>query len=109
MLAYHAQWLDASASLTQEVGGWLYGLLARLSLPLHPEAAALVRQVYRRCVVLRSGMGGGGGGGGGGDREGLGRLNTLVTITGTFFEQAEGEEEEERGMEEEEEEEGEIR
>ena len=83
----------------------------RLSQPLHPEAAALVRQIYRRCYVLRAT----------GtytqaqtqtqtqtpaskeeeeEEESLGRLNTLLAVTGTFFQQAEGGEREEGEVEE---------
>jgi len=88
--------------------------LNRLSQPLHPEAAALVRQIYRRCYLLRAHfiLPPPAAAAEEGDEEGmedeeegpvavLARLNTLIAITGTFFEQAEG------GQEEEEEEEGE--
>ncbi|KAM3569977.1 hypothetical protein VYU27_007947 [Nannochloropsis oceanica] len=107
LLAYHAQWFDSSSSLKYAQGAWLFALLARLSQPLHPEAAALVRQIYRRCYLLRAHFplpnpaAEAGEGreeeerGIEGEDEGpvavLGRLNTLIAITGTFFEQAEGE------------------
>ena len=39
--------------LTPARGRWLYALLARLEKPLHREAAACIRQLYRRCCSLR--------------------------------------------------------
>lgn len=72
-----------------------------LSQPLHPEAAALVRQIYRRCWTLRASLPpqppaavavAGGEEGEGEERRGhLARLNTLIAVTGIYFRQGEGE------------------
>lgn len=85
-----------------------------LSQPLHPEAAALVRQLYRRCWTLRAALPslpsppqpqptaaataaalaseeGAGEEEGEERRRHLARLNTLIAITGTYFSQGEKE------------------
>lgn len=63
-------------------------MLNRLETPLTVDTAALVRQLYRRCFTLRATL----------CVEGqdpqelcdhLGRLNTLLAITGHFFRQGE--------------------
>ena len=66
-------------------GQWLYGLLARLEKPLDRTMASLLRELYRRCCLLRAAL-----------VEDdhtfdvqIASLNVLIVITGSYFGQGE--------------------
>ena len=84
LLAMHTDWL-AGRDMSVARGQWLYGLLARLEKPLYQDAAAVVRQLYRRCCELRAGLLG--------DSatfaQDLATLNVLISLAGTYFGQGE--------------------
>jgi len=84
LLAYHAEWLE-ERSLSIARGKWIYSILAKIDKPLHQDIAAFIRQIYRRCSILRSNL----------DvtseslEEDLAILNILIAITGFYFGQSE--------------------
>ena len=71
-------------AMTTNRARWVYGLLARLAKPLHRDDAAAVRQLLRECCVRRAGLDAKNGARAG--RE-VSLLNTLIAITGIYFEQ----------------------
>ena len=83
-LAHYAQegWHPCSVQRTL----WLYALLARLEKPIHRNDAAvlygLLKALTRARATLTSLVQD--------DREGLARLNVLITIVGIYFEQGGG-------------------
>ena len=83
LLTLHCSWLQDS-NIDEVRGQWIYGLLARLEKPLYQDAAAIVRSLYRRCCELRACV----------DEDGdtfdtdIAALNVLISITGTYFRQA---------------------
>ena len=88
LLAMHTNWLN-STEISEAKGQWLYGLLARLEKPLYQDSAAVVRQLYRRCCILRSQLAGA-------ETQrcptfdvDIAALNVLISITGGYFRQAE--------------------
>ncbi|CAI5714874.1 unnamed protein product [Hyaloperonospora brassicae] len=79
LLDYHAAWLSEEAtSLSRARAVWMYALMARLDKPVHAGVAATIRQILRRCWILRcelempSGVQ-------------LKSLNVLIVIAGHFF------------------------
>lgn len=85
LLATHTDWLCAR-DLTLPRAQWLYCLLARLEKPLYQDAAAVVRQLYRRCCELRAALSTEAGT----FAQDLAALNVLVCIAGAYFGQGEG-------------------
>lgn len=82
LLEYHTEWLEDESALSRVRGVWIYALLARLDKPVHAGVAATIRQLLRRCWLLRSELPG--------DAEvaagqELKALNVLICITGDFF------------------------
>ncbi|XP_034050944.1 gem-associated protein 2 [Thalassophryne amazonica] len=72
-------WFEDRDFLPQ-LGRWLFALLACLEKPLLPEAHSLIRQLARRCALLRSTL----------DREDDARLpalNLLICLVARYFEQ----------------------
>ena len=65
-------------ALTRDRATWLYALLARMEKPLHREECVGVRMVLRECCRRRWELG---------TREELALLNTLIAISGVYFEQ----------------------
>lgn len=85
LLSTHTDWLG-ERDLTLPRAQWLYCLLARLEKPLYQDAAAVVRQLYRRCCELRAALSKGAET----FAQDLAALNVLVCITGSYFGQGEG-------------------
>jgi len=83
LLTLHCDWLQDS-NIDEGRGQWLYGLLARLEKPLYQDAAAVVRSLYRRSCELRACI----------DEDSgtfdtdIAALNVLISISGTYFRQA---------------------
>lgn len=44
-------------SFCYETGVWLYGLLATLEMPLHPDTHHLIRSIARKCACIRACLG----------------------------------------------------
>ncbi|XP_076027616.1 gem-associated protein 2 isoform X2 [Genypterus blacodes] len=63
-----------------QLGRWLYALLASLEKPLIPEAHSLIRQLARRCALLRSTLESQ-------EDERLSALNLLICLVARYFEQ----------------------
>ncbi|XP_071389116.1 gem-associated protein 2 isoform X1 [Centroberyx affinis] len=63
-----------------QLGRWLYALLACLEKPLLPEAHSLIRQLARRCALLRSTLESQ-------EDERLSALNLLICLVARYFEQ----------------------
>ena len=81
---YHRTRSAHAYAMTTNRARWVYGLLARLAKPLHRDDAAAVRQLLRECCVRRAGLDAKNGARAG--RE-VSLLNTLIAITGIYFEQ----------------------
>ena len=73
----------------------IYSLLSRLEKPIHGITSAAIRQLYRRCCVLRSELpidlenSGTGLDFSGAMETELARLNVLISISGSYFGQGE--------------------
>ncbi|KAF1333544.1 Gem-associated protein 2, partial [Globisporangium splendens] len=89
LLAYHTDWLEEEGVLLSRARAvWIYALLARLDKPVHAGVAATIRQLLRRCWLLRNEFSSS-------DDDDdddvwalrLKSLNVLITITGDFFAQ----------------------
>lgn len=81
LLEYHTDWLEDESALSRARGVWVYALLARLDKPVHAGVAATIRQLLRRCWLLRSELPCA-------DADAsqeLKSLNVLICITGDFF------------------------
>jgi hypothetical protein len=70
------------AVISHAEAAWLYGALARVDLPLLPEAAADVRRIFVICHQLRRGLATSEGSI---DHPLIGLLNTLLVVAGRFF------------------------
>lgn len=85
VLSYLISWLDESDRLNVECSQWLYAMLARIEKPLHRDTVAAIRQLYRKCCVLRCKL----------DKisdgfnADLASLNVLISISGYYFGQGE--------------------
>lgn len=88
--------------MSEVFGGWVYALLARLEAPLHRDLIASIRQLYRSCCTLRLQLekpsvsaieemetedGQVHMGEHGSDANALAVLNTLIVISGVYFQQ----------------------
>jgi Survival motor neuron (SMN) interacting protein 1 (SIP1) len=76
---FNTHWFESSGSLSTSRSRWIYALLARLETPVYQDTVAILRQLYRRCCLLRAGLGKGE------VEEQLARLNILIVLTGAFF------------------------
>jgi len=88
-LAYYVQegWDPTTPNLTR----WLYSLFARLEKPIHRNDAAVLFSLLRALTRARANFKVSDGNLiNDKDREGLARLNVLLTIVGIYFEQAGG-------------------
>lgn len=80
----------ATPSLSPLCGQWLYSLLARVEKPLHRDVVASIRQLYRRCCVLRNQLPLKHQDTASEDFQlDLAALNTLISISGYYFGQGE--------------------
>ena len=92
---HHVHYLvEWKMALTRDRATWLYALLARMEKPLHREECVGVRGVLRECCRRRWELELPTGEEKGRDdddskraREQLALLNTLIAITGVYFEQ----------------------
>lgn len=89
VLFYLVDFLEDNNAATQlligNLGQWIYSLLARVEKPLHRDTVALIRQLYRRCCILRNQLSAN-------DEffdSKLAILNTLISISGYYFGQGE--------------------
>lgn len=89
ILGYHVEWLT-TRQLSSSRGKWLYSLLAKLEKPLHQDISALMRQLYRRCSILRYDLTNNNNNN---NKltfdDQLAVLNLLISITGSYFGQGE--------------------
>jgi hypothetical protein len=74
--------------MTPARGKWMYSLLAKLEKPLHQDMSAMLRQLYRRCSILRYELTDSTNNRVSLDDE-LAVLNVLISITGSYFGQGE--------------------
>uniref|UniRef100_K3WHS7 Gem-associated protein 2 n=1 Tax=Globisporangium ultimum (strain ATCC 200006 / CBS 805.95 / DAOM BR144) TaxID=431595 RepID=K3WHS7_GLOUD len=91
LLAYHTDWLEDDVVLLSRARAvWIYALLARLDKPVHAGVAATIRQLLRRCWLLRNELSSSYSSDSNDDSVWalrLKSLNVLITITGDFFAQ----------------------
>jgi len=88
LFEHHVSWLveaDKPALYTHQ-SVWLFALLARIDMPLTPDAEASVRSLLVFCCSLRPHMNASGASQ---DAELLACLNTIITLTGIYFGQEE--------------------
>ncbi|XP_060788946.1 gem-associated protein 2 [Neoarius graeffei] len=79
VLEYLVSWFEEN-NFVPQLGRWLYALLACLEKPLLPEAHSLIRQLARRCSVVRAHLENK-------DDERLSPLNLMICIVARYFEQ----------------------
>ena len=88
VLAYQIDWLKSRDQVSAEVGKWIFALLARIDKPLSIDSSSMIRDLYRVAASLRSSLN---------PSEftddDLAILNTLITVSGTYFGQADCKEE----------------
>ncbi|DBA04800.1 TPA: hypothetical protein N0F65_004437 [Lagenidium giganteum] len=77
LIEYHTEWLEEE-QLSRARAVWIYALLARLDKPVHADVAAVIRQLLRRCWLLRSQLS---------DPADvrLRSLNVIIVLAGDFF------------------------
>ncbi|XP_024526169.1 gem-associated protein 2 [Selaginella moellendorffii] len=81
LLRHHISWLDDLENLAEERALWLYALSAVVDEPLDLDTSAAVRELLRKCALIRASRNFRG------ERE-LEMLNIIITIAGNYFGQA---------------------
>lgn len=57
MLQLITKYLDRvkpGESINGNLGGWIYGILSLLEIPLSPSSCHTLRELAKRCVIVRS-------------------------------------------------------
>lgn len=80
LLDFHLDWFG-KLGLSPEQGEWFYALLVCLDKPTPPEAICLLRNLARKCALLRASLNNI-------DDTILPHLNLLITIVTRYFEQS---------------------
>ncbi|EFJ14480.1 hypothetical protein SELMODRAFT_47188, partial [Selaginella moellendorffii] len=78
LLRHHISWLDDLENLAEERALWLYALSAVVDEPLDLDTSAAVRELLRKCALIRASRNFRG------ERE-LEMLNIIITIAGNYF------------------------
>ncbi len=83
VLAYQIDWLKSCNQISTEAGKWIFALLARIDKPLSIDSSSMIRDLYRIVASMRSTLA---------SSEitddKLAVLNTLITVSGLYFGQA---------------------
>ena len=83
VLAYQIDWLKSCNQISTEAGKWIFALLARIDKPLSVDSSSMIRDLYRIVANMRSFLA---------SSEitddKLAVLNTLITVSGLYFGQA---------------------
>ena len=84
LLSFNVSWVERQNFISNSRCLWIYALLARLETPLYQDTVAMLRQLYRKCCLLRSqvvwaesqtGE----------QSEVLKRINLLVILSGSYY------------------------
>ncbi|XP_078731119.1 gem-associated protein 2 [Lampetra fluviatilis] len=79
VLEYLTVWFE-ERGFSEELGRWIYALLACIEKPLLPEAHSLLRQIARNCASLRASLESP-------EDSRLSALNLLICLVARYFEQ----------------------